>query len=115
MEIITYTEAPAGSKHLAEIEVYHNKTYFRRIRVMVSLKGYHFINLPVFGIEDGKGGKKWVQFWEWSKSEDEEFKRLVLEELKGYMERSGRAQIPTTAPSPVIRQSSQPDLGDCPF
>ena len=111
MEIINFAKAPEGSKHIAEIEVYHNKTYYRRIRVMVSVKGFYFINLPVFGIDDGKGGKKWIQFWEFSRSDDEEFKRKVLEELQPYL--NPAQQAPKTATT--YQSDQQPDMGPCPF
>jgi len=114
MEIISYVEAPAGAKYIAEVEVYHNKTYYRRIRIMVSQKGHHFVNLPVFGLEDGQGGKKWVQFWEWSKAEDEEFKRTLLSEVQIYIQRKGGAVQPVPAAAPE-RSYNQPNLGDCPF
>ena len=120
MEIISYKTAPLGAKYIAEIEVYHNRTYFRRIRLMVSQKGHHFINLPVYGEEDGQGGKKWVQFWEWPKSNDDEFKRQVIEAIQPYLnkgldkEAQGPAS-PPKAPQTAYPSTFQPDLNDCPF
>jgi hypothetical protein len=122
MEIITYTEAPAGSKHIAEIEVYYKRIFYRRIRIMLSQKGHYFLNLPVYGEDDGKGGKKWIQFWEWTKDEDVEFKRECMEALGPYLNK-GTHRMPEgrtyTTSSQAQKQPSaapfQPDLGECPF
>lgn len=115
MEIISYTEAPAGSKHIAEIEIYHNRTYYRRIRVMTSLKGFYFVNFPVFGLDDGKGGKKWIQFWEFSRSEDEEFKRMILEELQPYLKGTKEPAKPKESYQNENQRDYQPERTDCPF
>lgn len=109
MEIVKYELSPAGSKHIAEIEVSHMGVYYRRIRVMISQKGFYFINLPVFGIDDGRGGKRWIQFWEFSRADDEEFKRLVIEKLQPYLNPSQKME------KPVSTSYSQPDVGPCPF
>lgn len=120
MEIISFKDAPPGSKYLAEIEVYHKRIFYRRIRIMLSPKGHYFINLPVYGEDDGRGGKKWIQFWEWSKDEDGEFKKDLLEAIKPYLEKQspgvpGQAPMAQKAPQSTYPSTFQPDLGECPF
>ena len=122
MEIISYKEAPVDAKYLAEIEVYYKRIFYRRIRLMMSPKGHMFINLPVYGEEDGKGGKRWVQFWEWTKDEDSEFKRECLESVKPFLNKQEQAQPqvqsyqqPPKAPQAAYPGTFQPDLSDCPF
>jgi len=120
MEVISYKEAPPGSKYLAEIEVYHDRTFWRRIRLMQSQKGHHFVNLPVYGEDDGRGGKKWIQFYEKSKSEDEEFKRLIMEAIQPYMAKFGHSMQPVmTSSAPMqaqaVPQPSSKWTSECPF
>lgn len=128
MEIISYKEAPHDAKYLAEIEVYYKRIFYRRIRVMLSKQGHHFINLPVYGEDDGKGGKRWIQFWEWTKDEDTEFKRECLLALHSYLNKqpsgySQPSQSPTMSAPQQTQQPNarpypgtyQPDLNDCPF
>ena len=125
MEIISYKEAAPDAKYLAEIEVYYDRIFYRRIRVMLSQKGHHFINLPVYGEDDGRGGKRWIQFWEWTKDKDTEFKRECLEALQPYINKektrySQTSQAPTPSTPPQAPQTAypgtfQPDLGECPF
>lgn len=117
MEIISFKAAEQGQKHLAEVEVYHKKIFYRRIRIMLSPKGHYFINLPVYGEDDGRGGKKWIQFWEWSKDEDGEFKKDLLEAIKPHLDKLLRnpAISPVKAPQASYPSTFQPDLGDCPF
>lgn len=114
MEIISYKEAPADAKYIAEIEVYHNRIFYRRIRVMLSQKGHHFINLPVYGEDDGKGGKKWIQFWEWTKDEDGSFKVECLKAIQPYLNKQA-PQPAQKAPQVAYPSTFQPDLGECPF
>ncbi len=123
MEIISYKDAPRDSKHIAEVEVYHDKTFWRRIRLMLSQKGHYFINLPVYGEDDGKGGKVWIQFYEKSKSDEESFKRSILEAIQPYLNKAVHTNGPPTTqrpvnPSPAYSAPNpqyQPDLGECPF
>ena len=120
MEIISYKPAPKDAKYIAEIEVYHNRTYFRRIRLMMSQRGHHFINLPVYGEDDGMGGKKWIQFWEWPKAQDDAFKKELIAAIQPYLNTglSKDTQVhetPPQAPQTVYPSTYQPDLGDCPF
>ncbi len=119
MEIISFKDAPPDSKYLAEIEVYHKRIFYRRIRIMLSPKGHYFLNLPVYGEDDGRGGKKWIQFWEWSKDEDGEFKRECLEAVKPYLNKQSPGVSPSAQPAkaPHVSYPStfQPDLGECPF
>lgn len=120
MEIISYKEAPAGSKYISEIEVYHDRTFWRRIRLMQSQKGHYFVNLPVYGEDDGRGGKKWIQFYEKTKSEDEEFKRLIMEAIQPYINKLGNSMQPmlsSSAPSPAQAAPQPPQqwTSECPF
>ena len=124
MEITKFTDAPIGAKYLAEIEVYHNRTFYRRLRLMRSAQGHLFINLPVYGDEDGNGGKRWVQFWEWAKDEENNFKRQLLEAAQPYINQMAANQ-PYKAPQTQQRPQEQykappqqqymPNLGECPF
>ena len=122
MEIISYKDAPNGSKYIAELEVYYERIYFRRIRVTLSQKGHHFINLPVYGEDDSKGGKRWIQFWEWSKDKETEFKRECLEAIQPYLNKqstgsysSQLSQAAPLPPKPIYEGTFNPDLNDCPF
>jgi hypothetical protein len=122
MEIISYKEAPFGSKYVAEIEVYYDRIFYRRIRITLSKNGHHFINLPVYGEEDGRGGKKWIQFWEWPKDKDVEFKRQCLEAVQPYLNKQSpgvQSTVPSQSaslpPQASYPGTYQPDLSDCPF
>ncbi len=119
MEVISFRDAPAGAKHIGEMDVYHNRTFYRRLRLMMSQKGNLFINMPSYSEDDGSGGKKWIQYWEWSKDEDAEFKKQCLEAAKPYLNKRspGVSKSPQDQyQAPAYQQSEfQPDLGNCPF
>ena len=130
MEIIKFTQAPEGTKYLAELEVYHEGTIYRRIRIMRSAQGHLFVNLPVYGEEDGFGSKRWVQFFEFPKDRETEFKRLLLEIAQpkinpiistGEYQRmhnhkpTQAHQKPQEQYKAPPQQQYMPDLGDCPF
>jgi hypothetical protein len=122
MEVISFRDAPAGSKYIAEMDVYHNRTFYRRIRLIVSQKGNMFVNMPSYGEDDGNGGKKWIQYWEWSKDEDALFKKYCLEAAKPFLNinspgvsRAKQDQYQPPQYTPQAQKEFQPDLGDCPF
>ena len=125
MEIISYKPAPPEAKYVAEIEVYYNRTFYRRIRLMLSQKGHYFINIPVYGADRGGWEKKWVQFWESTKDEHANYKRQCLEAVQPYLNKQepqvplNASQPPRAAPPPLNSRpypgTFQPDLNDCPF
>jgi len=122
MEIISYKDAPVGAKYLAEVEVYYKRIFYRRIRVTISQKGQYFLNLPAYSEDDGKGGKKWIQFWEWPKDEDTDFKRECLEALQAYINKQSGPNAAASMQQPAQQPTQksypgtyQPNLEDCPF
>ena len=122
MEIISYKEAPVGAKYIAEVEVYYKRIFYRRIRLTLSQKGQHFLNLPAYGEDDGRGGKRWIQYWEWAKDEETDFKRECLEALQVYINKQSGPNAASTMQQPPPQPAQkpyagtyQPNLDDCPF
>jgi hypothetical protein len=114
MEVIEYREAPPGSKYIGEMDVYHNRTFYRRVRIMLSQKGNYFVNIPSYGMDDGQGGKKWIPYWEFSKEDDISFKKQCLDAARPHLRNEALATS-TGGYVPAAQAAYQPDLTGCPF